>query len=157
MAALRRLARAAGFHDVTTVGASGNVLYSSARTPSADARRLAALLVRRMKTATVVVRTASQMARLVRTAPFVQKDAEVPDKWRFVALLEHPSDAPLPPLPVGSPVRFAGRAPREIFYSMSEPTGHAIAMVSRLERALGTSSTVRNWNVVRDLASRLEA
>lgn len=155
MLELRRLAAAAGFENVTTLGASGNVLYSSRRPRSVDARNLKDLLVTRLQTTTVVVRDAKEMARLVRTAPFVKPDAAVPDKWRFVALLENQADADLPDLPVGSPVKFAGRSAREIFYTMAEPTSHAIAMVARLERSLGMSLTVRNWNVVRNVAERL--
>ncbi|HEX9815878.1 MAG TPA: DUF1697 domain-containing protein [Candidatus Thermoplasmatota archaeon] len=152
---LRRLAAAAGFHNVTTLGASGNVLYSSNRPPTVDARKLTDLLVTQLQKATIVVRTASEMERIVRTAPFVKPDPSVPDKWRFVALLEKASEGLLPDLPAASPVKFAGRSEREVFYTMSEPTSHAIAMVARLERNLGTSLTVRNWNVVRTIAEKL--
>lgn len=154
---LRRLAVAAGFRDVTTFGGSGNVLYSSSRAPAVDAKRLTEVIVKRMRRGTIVVRDATEMAEIVRTAPFVKPDALVPDKWRFVALLEKQSESALPDLPAGSPVRFAGRAPREVFYTMSEPTSHAIAMAGRLERSLGTSLTVRNWNVVRTIAAKLNA
>lgn len=156
MEELRRLAVASGFRDVATLGASGNVLYSSSRTPAADAARLTKFLVERMRRGTVVVRDAADMTAIVRTAPFVKPDALVPDKWRFVAFLETPSESSLPSLPEGSPITFAGRSPREVFYTMSEPTSHAIAMAGRLERALGTSLTVRNWNVVRTITQKLD-
>ena len=156
MEELRWLAVAAGFLDVTTVGASGNILYSSTCTPAVDSRRLSDVLVKRLGRATVALRDAASMRKIARAAPFVVPDARVPDKWRFVAFLEHPSDATLPLLPSGSPVRFAGRTKQEVFYTMAEPTSHAIAMVARLERALDTSLTVRNWNVVRSIADRID-
>ncbi len=154
---LRRLAAAAGFRDVTTLGASGNVLYSSTRSAVVDAKRLADLVAARLGKTTIVVRDLTEMGNIVRTAPFVVPDARVPDKWRFVALLERPSTAALPDLPLESPVAFAGRSSREVFYTMWEPTSQAIAMVARLERSLGTSLTVRNWNVVRTIAEKLNA
>lgn len=155
MEELRRLAEAAGLRDVTTLGASGNVLFTSRRTAKTDAQRFAKLLIERMGKGTVVVRDANEMANIVQNAPFVKPDATVPDKWRFIAFLEKPSKAALPDLPGGSPVRYAGRTAREIFYTMAEPTSHAIAMAGRIERSLGTSLTVRNWNVVRQIAALL--
>lgn len=154
---LRRLAVRVGFRGVRTIGASGNVLYSSAGTPENDARRLTKLLEERFESCTVVVREASAMRTLVRTSPFIEPDPVVPDKWRFVALLERASRLALPELPVPSPIRFAGRSAREVFYTMREPTGQALAMAGRLERALGTSLTVRNWNVVRAITKELVA
>ena len=155
MEALRTLATELGFRDPVTVGASGNLLYGSRATAKADEAKLARALVKRMGKGVVVVRSLAEMDGLTKNDAFAGADDKVPDKWRFVALLAAPSSKPLPPVPADGAIRILGRTSREVFYTMSAPSSAAIGMSALLERALGTPVTVRNWNVVRDLAKRL--
>jgi uncharacterized protein (DUF1697 family) len=152
---LRKLAGQLGFRQAVTVGASGNLLYDSGATTKADEEKLSRALVKRMGKGVVVVRDGAEMGALTKTDRFAKADERIPDKWRFVALLAEPSGKPLPPLPSDGPIKMLGRTSREVFYTMSEPASVAINMARLLERALGTPVTVRNWNVVRDIAKRM--
>jgi uncharacterized protein (DUF1697 family) len=155
MDVLRKVAAKAGLHDPATIGASGNLLYSSTRPLAADADALVAGLDRHVEGVVVVVRDAGHMRKLAKVDRFAKADKAIPDKWRFVAFLAAPSKAKLPVPPEGSGLTILGRTADEVFYAMSDPTPAASAMVGRLDRALGTPVTVRNWNVVRDVAERL--
>lgn len=154
MDVLREVAAGAGFADVVSVGASGNLLYASRRLPGSDEKALMKALEEHLPKALVIVRSADEMHALVAKDRFAKAPTTIPDKWRFVAFLSTPSKAALPDLPAG-PLTIVGRTDSEVFYTMSEPASVALAMASRLDRALGSKVTVRNWNVVRDLARRL--
>lgn len=160
MADLRLLATRLGLRDVSTLGASGNLLYASLQPAAVDQEALEVALARRLGRATVVLRDPRQMADLVRHSPFARPGPalrRVPEKWRFVALLRQESRKALPALPPGVPLAFAGRTRREVFYAMREPTWAAVAMADRLDRALGSPVTVRNWAVVQEVVRRLAA
>jgi uncharacterized protein (DUF1697 family) len=157
MADLRKIGESLGFAEVKTAGASGNLLYTSARAAAADAQALEEALARKMGRGKVAVRDGTQMQKVVKAAPWSKPDPGIPDKWRFVAFLRERSARPLPDVAPGIGIRFAGRTPTEVFYTMRDPTSAAIAMAGRVEKTLGTSITVRNWNVVRLLAERLTA
>lgn len=154
---LRNLAGDVGLKGAVTVGASGNLIYESTSTAKADETRLAKTLVKRMGKGVVVVRDRAEMAALTRTNRFANADPKIPDKWRFVAFLAGPTAKPLPRVTPHGPIQIVGRTPREVFYTMAAPSSAAINMAHVLERALGIPTTVRNWNVVRDIAARLNA
>jgi len=152
---LRKLGGKLGFQGAVTVGASGNLLYHSGVTSNVDEERLTQALVDRMGKGVVMVRDAAEMEALTKVDRFENADKDVPDKWRFIAFLAESNRKTLPPMPPEGPIKILGRTSREVFYTMSEPTSAAINMARVLERALGTPVTVRNWNVVRDIAKRL--
>jgi uncharacterized protein (DUF1697 family) len=157
MERLRSLAGELGWRDAATLGASGNVLYTASTAAEAvDAARLAAALSLEMgRAATVIVRSRADLEALLRAEPFAGADAAIPPKWWFVGFLAEPSDRPLPEIPDGSPLAYAGRLPREVCWTMAGPDRRAIDLPKRIEKALGLPMTVRNWNVVNRLARRL--
>ncbi|MGQ0535260.1 MAG: DUF1697 domain-containing protein [Methanobacteriota archaeon] len=155
MADLRRLAARLGFRDVETLGASGNLLYTSRASPTADAAKLGAALDEEISRPVVVVRTPEELASLVAADPFAATPPAVPTKWRFVAFLAKPNRKPLPPVPDDVPVELAARRMREVAYAIARPDLKAIAWPQRIERALGAPVTVRNWNVVCEIDALL--
>lgn len=157
MERLRNIAEALGWRDVATVGASGNLLYTAGATqPPTDAARLAKALSAEMgKPMTVIVRTTDDLKAIITAQPFADSGAKIPPKWWFVGLLAAASDGPVPPVPAGAPLAYAGRLPREVCWTMSTPDRRAIDLPKRIEASLRIPMTVRNWNVVNRLAERL--
>ncbi len=151
MVDLRAAAVAVGFSEVTTHGASGNLLYASGNAAEHDAGLLREALASVMaKPPVVVVRSVEALQNLVDLDPFVGAPDGVPGKWRFVAFLESPTKAPLPPIPAG--MGYAMQREGEVCFWMAEPHREAIDFPKHLGRAMGTMVTVRNWNVVQALA-----
>lgn len=157
MERLRRIAEALGWRDVQTLGASGNVLYGADRSrPETDAARLARDLAEALgRPATVIVRSRADLEAIIKAQPFGEADPKIPANWWFVGLLAATSDAPLPEVPRGAPLAYAGRLPREVCWTVSAPDRRAIDLPKRIEKALDVSMTVRNWNVVSRIAERL--
>jgi len=162
MADLRALMAKLGYHDVATVGASGNVIYrtsDSSCPPHEDAARIAAAVALLVGRATpCVVRTADDLAALVASDPFAKLDAAVPDKWRFVLL----STTPLAPREKVPPPQVAtltlvGHDAGAIYYAMHAADRKALDYPKQLEKALGATLTARNWNVVRQIAAKAAA
>lgn len=157
MERLRGIGEGLGWRDISTLGASGNLLYSAGRSQVAtDAARLAKALAHEMgKPATVIVRSRADLQAVIRAEPFADADSTIPTRWWFVGLLAAASKGAVPPIPGGAPLAYAGRLPREVCWTMSTPDRRAIDLPKRSERTLGVPMTVRNWNVVNQIAERL--
>lgn len=157
MERLRGIVAGLGWRDVSTLGASGNVLYTAGRKAAAtDAAQLADAVAREMgRPATVIVRSHADLEAVIKAEPFANADAKVPTKWWFVGFLADESKGKLPEIPSGAPLAYAGRLPREVCWTVSAPHLRAIDLPKRIEKALGSPMTVRNWNVVNQIAIRL--
>lgn len=157
MARLRALAEGLGWEDVATLGASGNVLYTAGRKrPATDAAELSAALARELgRPPAVIVRSGADLDALREAQPFARADRAVPTKWWFVGFLAEAARGPLPEVPEGAPLAYAKRLPREVCWTMAAPHLRAIDLPKRIEKTLEVPMTVRNWNVVGQVAERL--
>jgi len=142
MARLRSVLADAGYDNVRTVIASGNVVFERPRTSAAELERL--LLDEFGVDTVVLLRTAVQIRALAKARPFGAENA-------YVAFLARkPGAAALRSLaglddyaPVGSDLVL--HFPRG--YSNARLTGAVI------EKKLGCAATVRNWRTVEKLAA----
>jgi uncharacterized protein (DUF1697 family) len=159
MERLLQIVKTLGWQDASTLGASGNVLYTAGRTqPATDAARLADALAKDLgQPPTVIMRSRTELEAVIKAEPFARADAKIPTKWWFVGLLAAERHGAIPEVLPGVPLAYAGRLPREVCWTMSGPDRRAIDLPKRIEKALGVAMTVRNWNVVNRIAERLGA
>ncbi len=140
MAELRRVLSDAGYGDVRTVIASGNVVFERARPQAGDIERIVvdSFGVR----TTAILRSAVQIRRLAASKPF--------DGAVFVAFTRRkPAAKALASLEGSDPFELVG--PDLV---LRFPDGYARARLTGavLERRLGIDVTVRNWRTVEKLA-----
>jgi uncharacterized protein (DUF1697 family) len=142
MAGLRAALEGAGYENVRTVIASGNVVFERSR-PTASALEQLLLDEFRVET-TVLLRSAAQIRALARADPFGGGNA-------YVAFL-----AKKPP---ASALRtLAGLDEHALVGSdlvLHFPNGYSAAQLTGavIEKKLGCAATVRNWRTVEKLAA----
>lgn len=139
MAALRAAMSDAGYDDVRTVIASGNVVFSRSAKPSA--RALESLIADEFGVrTTVILRSAAHIRRLREAKPF--------DRNVYVAFL---AARPRSTKPIEGLGEFAAVGSDIVLHF---PSGYAAAQLTGavLEKRLGVEATVRNWNTVEKLA-----
>jgi uncharacterized protein (DUF1697 family) len=139
MAALRTALSDAGYDDVRTVIASGNVVFSLRGKPSA--RALESLIGDEFGVrTTVILRSAAQLQELRAAKPF-ESNAHV----AFLAT------RPRTTRPIEGLDEFAVVGSDIVLHF---PSGYAAAQLTGavLEKRLGVETTVRNWNTVEKLA-----
>ena len=141
MAELRRVLTDAGYGDVRTVIASGNVVFDR---PKPSARALEGLIADAFGVeTTVVLRSAAQIRRLAAANPFDGMDA-------YVAFLaKKPTAAALRSLGDLDEHRLLGSD-----LVLHFPEGYSAAQLTGavLEKRLGVEATIRNWRTVVKLA-----
>ena len=140
MARLREAMTGAGYDDVRTLIASGNIVFAASRKPpAADLEQLIAGEFG--VTTTVILRSAAQIRKLADAKPF-PRDAHV----AFLAR------KPRTTKPLEGLDRFELVGSDLVVHT---PHGYADVQLSGavIERALGIDATVRNWNTVEKLAA----
>jgi uncharacterized protein (DUF1697 family) len=139
MARLRAVLTEAGYDDVQTLIASGNVVLQAARKPSA-AQLERVIGAEFGVTTTAILRSGAQIRRLAAARPFPQNAhvAFLARRPRTTSALEG-----LDPFVVVGP---------DIV--VHAPNGYANVQLSGavIEKALGIPATVRNWSTVEKLA-----
>ena len=156
MTVLRDLFESLGFREVTTVIASGNVLFSS---PSADAaaleRRIERHLARELgyEVATFL-RSGAELAEIAAHVPFPHATPVAAGESLSVAFLKAPLPAPARSalLELGTPMDEFHVHRREAYWLCHGRTSDSKVSGSRLEKAAGGPATVRNITTVRKLA-----
>lgn len=144
MTELKAMCEAAGFTNVRTYIASGNVVFDSTLTEKAVAKKLAASLEAYAgKPVGVMVRTGPEMAEVLRANPF--KDAA--PNLTFAIFLDAP-----PPADALETVR--GRQDEELALGKREihvtyPSGSG---ASKLKIPMAATGTARNMNTIAKLA-----
>ena len=139
MAQLRRVLEDAGYDDVRTVIASGNVVFSRRAKPTA--RALESLIAEEFGVrTTVILRSAAQIRKLREAKPF--------DGASYVAFL---AARPRSTEPIEGLDEFALVGSDIVLHF---PRGYAAAQLTGavLEKKLGLEATVRNWNTLEKLA-----
>jgi uncharacterized protein (DUF1697 family) len=148
MKELRELFETLGFEDVRTLIQSGNVIFRAASKPSPDTLQ-AAIAERFQVTSPVVLRTSSELAEILTQVPFGDADRAFLHVGFMVARI---SRAELAALDVDrfAPERIAA-AGTEMYFHLPDGMGNS-KLASYVNRRLGGSMTIRNWNTVTTLA-----
>ncbi len=151
-----------GFDDVTTVAASGNVIFSDRRKPAALERELERIMSEHFGFAScAMVRTKSQVRAAVDRNPFHGTDAEhgsdkmvhsiflsaPPEQERFDALLAEHRGKGSERLALGD---------RVLFLDYVDGVGVSDLSSKFLERRLGVKGTARNMNSLKNILSKMD-
>jgi uncharacterized protein (DUF1697 family) len=154
MAALRELMQGLGYADVVTHLQSGNAVFSSARQPQTLARAIAdGISTEFAMDVKVVIRTAAQLTDVAERSP-LPDGPENPSRF-FVAFLSAAPD----PAAVSEMESMSFDPDRiwisgaEAFVSCPAGAGDTKLTNSFLEKRLGVTATMRNWNTVTKLVA----
>ncbi len=159
MDSLRRSCESLGLKNPRTLLQSGNVVFETgAQNLEALATRIEQEIERTFGFhSDVILRTASQMRRVVETSPFAARTDLHPGKLAVTFLAGNPDDkaretvAQLRTEP--EELHVAGR---ELYIYFPNSMGRTKLPMSRIEKALGTPATSRNWNTVMKLLEMAE-
>lgn len=151
-AELRAAFEQAGFEDVRTVLASGNVVFSAGALDEATIRERAetALEERLGRRFLTVIRSIDALRELIAADPWQAWELREDHKRVVTFLLAEPDEPPpLPPERDGATI--LGLLGREAFCAyIPGPTGGAFMRV--IESTLGKEITTRTWDTVRRVA-----
>lgn len=156
MAVLRDLFEEFGFREVTTVIASGNVLFSA---PSTDGAALERRIERHLARAldyevATFCRSPQELAAIVAHEPFPDARPVAPGQALSVAFLKAPLTGPARTalLELRTPTDDLHVHRREAYWLCRGRTSDSTVSGARLEKAVGGPATVRNITTVRKLA-----
>jgi uncharacterized protein (DUF1697 family) len=144
-----------GMQNIRTYVQSGNIVFSS--------RLAAAKLAETLKTTidaktrlpvSVVVRNASEMAKIVAGNPFVKQNGIEPTKLHVTFLAKAPSKPALDKLDALAGTRDEYRlAKQEIYLHCPINYGETKLSNAAIEKALSVGATTRNWTTVTTLCA----
>lgn len=158
MAELAALFEAAGCAAVRTFIQSGNALFSA---QPALARRLPGEIASRIEKrhglrVPVILRTAAELRQVAAANPFLGAGAD-PKRLHVAFLSAAPGREAVARLdPARSPPDTFTVHGSEVYLSLPNGVGRTRLTNDYLDRTLGTTSTLRNWNTVLELVSLLE-
>jgi uncharacterized protein (DUF1697 family) len=147
MAELRGLIESLGHTDVSTFIQSGNVIFSAAK--SVTPKSLETAISKRLHVdTTAVLRTPSELEKVVKANPFARADTS---KLHVGFMTQKPSTAAVSALDAERfrPEEFAIRG-RELYLHLPNGMGRS-KLPAYLDRQLKVPNTVRNWNTVTKL------
>jgi uncharacterized protein (DUF1697 family) len=154
MDALRALCDQLGLNNPRTLIQSGNVVFE---TSAKDMAVLAKRIERAVEQAfgfhsDVILRTASDMRQVVEASPFADRSGFHPGKLLITFLADDPGEAArenVRQLPTEPEELYING--RELYIYFPNGMGRSKLSISRIEKALKTAGTSRNWNTVRKL------
>ncbi|WP_102223365.1 DUF1697 domain-containing protein [Acidimangrovimonas sediminis] len=157
MADLRHAATAAGFEEVRTVLATGNLVFASARPEAAIRSALEAVVADHGLTNAVILRDGAALGAIAGANPFAEAARLRPAHVLVHFLAELPA--------AGHEARLAGYAGpeavvpsgREVFIDYVEGIGRSKLTAPRLERIFGVTGTARNWSTLGRLIAAVES
>ena len=146
MAELRKLLEEAGYTDVRTYIASGNVLLETRD----DAATVAAALERLVAdafgvTTTAILRKPRDLAKIVAAHPF----GDDPSETHVAFLASRPTKAAVAQLGEADEATLAGA---DLYLRLPRGVHGSRLSAARLESLLGVPATMRNWRTVVALA-----
>ena len=164
MAELTSLVADLGYVLPKTVLQSGNVVFGcgAARgretSEQTEARLEAGLHARRALDVAVFVRTAAEWNRLVSANPFIAEARTDPSHLLVMLLKEAPPASAVMKLQASITGAERVRAhERQLYMVYPDGIGRSKLTSAMVERMLGTSGTVRNWNTVLKLQALVAA
>jgi uncharacterized protein (DUF1697 family) len=153
MPALKRCFEVAGFTNVRTLLASGNVVFDARKAGNAViARRAEQAMEQQLGHAfATIVRSQQELQALLETDAFARHALPAGAK-RVVSFVREPESAPTPALPVEKEgARILERLGAEV-YTFYTPTPKGPVFMQLLERHFGDGITTRTWDTVRKCA-----
>ncbi len=151
MAQLRKGCEGAGFKDVRTVLATGNVIFTSTLTEAEMGRSLAAIIDAHDLQNEVFLRKMRDLKSVLTKNPYPEASAERPNHMLvlFMSAMPTPSQiADTESFDGPERVKVIGR---EAYIDYKKGVAGSKLVPGRLEKLLGRSGTARNWNTIRKL------
>jgi uncharacterized protein (DUF1697 family) len=160
MKALKALCTSLGLRDVQTYIQSGNLVF---RDEDEDPAALSRKLEKVMEASfgfrpVVIVRTASELRKVIAKNPFAGRKEVEPNKLLVVFMNTPPSkEARDKLLAIPCDPEELHIHGREVYIYYPEGMARPKIPLARMEKALQCSSTGRNWNTVNKLLTMAEA
>lgn len=152
MAQLRGLLEDAGYEDVRTHLASGNVLLDAPGGAAALAREIERLIADTFGvTTTAIIRTPKELAATIAAHPFGKDTSET--YVAFLARTPEKSAASRFRKEHGDPARTVLKG-SDVYLRLGRGVHGAHLSIARLESLLGVPATLRNWRTVAALVER---
>jgi uncharacterized protein (DUF1697 family) len=160
MEALRTLCAGLGLRDVKTYIQSGNLIFrDDTGDAEAAARRIEDAIQKKFGfRPDVIVRTASDLSKVIANNPFAGRPEVAPNRLLAVFMAGTPSQqARKQVLAIpGEPEELHIKG-RELYIYYPNGMAHPKIPLVRIEKLLATSSTGRNWNTVNKLLAMAKA
>lgn len=153
MSTLAKFFLDAGASNVTTYIQSGNVVFHCRATALDSIRAAVAAQLRKECniSSAIVLRTSTELDRIVQQNPFLKAGAD-PDALHVVFLQDRPGATQAKTLQNHpSPGDSLVCNGREVYLHLPNGVAKSKLTNAYFDRALGTTSTVRNWRTVRKL------
>ncbi|MEV4365829.1 DUF1697 domain-containing protein [Nonomuraea sp. NPDC049637] len=152
MAELRKLLEGLGFEDVKTHLQSGNVVYTSGKSPDKAAAEIQAALARDLGVSVpVLARTGTELGEILKANPL--GDVADDDALHLVTFLSDKPDAG--PIKALDPEAFKPdvfrHVGKEIYVWCPDGVRNTKLSYSFWEKKLGVTATARNWKTVSKL------
>lgn len=162
MQQLRDACSAAGFEDVRTILATGNLLFSSSRPLRELREQLASVIAAHDLENVVFLRQSDDLEAVLRRRPFPDAASARPNRLLVLFLEREPEPDAIAALRGRAGPERIEAGDRELFIDFAEGVGGSKLTPAVIERHLGQPGTARNWNTVRKLLEasapgRLEA
>jgi uncharacterized protein (DUF1697 family) len=154
MEKLRACCESLGFENVKTLIQSGNVVFCAGKlSPALLSRKLEKQMVRDFGfSADVVTRSKDEMTKIIKSNPLSGQSGIDPAKLHVVFLSDAPEAAAIKKLEsltlAPDKVHAAGK---EIYFYFPNGVSGSSVWKHPLDRVLGVSATMRNWNTVKKL------
>lgn len=155
MADLRNMLEKLRFGDPKTWLLSGNIVFKSDATSCAELEAvLEAASTRHLKVTTdYFVRSAKEWNAIVAANPFPKEAKADPARTIMMCLRDTPTAAQVAALQASIVGREVVKAKgRHAYFVYPDGQGNSKLTIQKIEKALGTRGTARNWNTVLKLA-----
>jgi uncharacterized protein (DUF1697 family) len=152
MPELRRAFEAAGFADVKTVIASGNVVFTTRASSAASLERKceAAMTKALGRTFLTIVRRVDDLRELLEADPFRVFPLDAKAKRIVTFLREPPAKTPALPIELDGASILAVRGADVLSAYLPSPKGPVF--MTLLEKTFGKEATTRTWDTVKKVA-----
>jgi len=149
MEALRRAFEAAGYGNVKTVLASGNVVFDSRATslPALERKVEAAIEKGLGKRFLTIVRPVDELRRLLERDPY--RGRVKPDAKRIVTFVR---GLPVLELPIERDGATLLHLDKDVLFSAYLPTPKGPVFMALIEKAVGKDQTTRTWQTLEKVA-----
>ncbi|GAA1264929.1 DUF1697 domain-containing protein [Sphaerisporangium rubeum] len=152
MPALRDLIESLGFEDVKTHLRSGNIVYTTDKSPATAAKKIETALEKDMSVkSAVLTRTHDDLAAIIKSNPLGDV-ADNPSLYLVTFLAEKPKAKPLKDLdPEDFTPEVFKHEGQEIYTWSPDGVRNAKLTYQYWEKLLGVTATARNWRTVTKL------
>ena len=148
---LRESCENAGFEDVSTYIASGNLLFASPATRSELATRLRAILADHGLDNDIVLRRPSELRSVVSAAPFPDAAGARPSHLLVVFFNEKLRESAVGEITARNGPERVTALGRELCVDYVEGVGRSKLTAAVIDRYVGQPGTARNWNTLNRL------